>query len=223
MSYGVVYELVCMKTDMRYIGQTICGLDARWKGHCDAARNGIKWMLSVAIREHGVDSFQRRIICECDSKKELDTAERRFIKEFNTVWPNGYNMTNGGEGPCELTRQLISERTRLSMQDPSIRADISAKAKLRSYDVQVAAMIASNTGKHLSTETKAKLGRRVERVSADGTLLETFPTLTAAARSIEMSKSFMCAAINTSRLVKGTFWRYQVGHEVTQEKPVTER
>lgn len=121
MAYGIVYEALNLKTGFRYVGQTVSVLRKRWNGHCQSAKSGRGWELSKAIREHGSDTFQLKILCECETKQDLNVAERKFIAELNTVWPNGYNMTNGGEGPCEVTRQLISQRTKEAMSklDPS--------------------------------------------------------------------------------------------------------
>lgn len=88
-------------------------LEARWRGHVRGALSArLDWEISKAIREHGPDSFQKKILHECESKEELNQAERACIAEQGTVWPGGYNMTNGGEGPCELTRQKISSALR---------------------------------------------------------------------------------------------------------------
>jgi len=127
MAYGIVYELVCVKTGLRYIGQTTTTLDKRWSGHCyGALRKNIDWVLCRAIREHGPESFQKRILCECESKDELNVSERAHIASLGTVWPGGYNMTNGGEGPCELTRQKISRTLRGRPLSTEHRAAIGA-------------------------------------------------------------------------------------------------
>jgi len=128
MAYGIIYELLCTSTGFRYIGQTIDLLAHRWRGHCDGAlKKKLDWEISKAIRQFGPENFERRIICECESKKELNQQERHFIREFNTVWPNGYNMTNGGEGPCELTRQKI--RQKLLGRKPSRESIEKTRAK----------------------------------------------------------------------------------------------
>ncbi len=107
---------------MRYVGQTVQGLTARWRGHVKLAGKGVNWELPKAIREHGPESFERRVLCECSSQEELNEAERKWIVDLDVVWPNGYNMRNGAQYTHEATRQLISERTKeamASMEDQS--------------------------------------------------------------------------------------------------------
>jgi len=114
-SGGIIYKWTCEKTGLSYIGKTVTTLKQRLKGHVRAAETGSIWEFPKAIREYGIKSFVGTVLCECETSDELHIKERQFISEHNTVWPHGYNMTNGGEGPCELTRKLISERTREAM------------------------------------------------------------------------------------------------------------
>jgi hypothetical protein len=46
--------------------------------------------------EYGVEKFSVEKICECDTKDVGDT-EIRYIQEYNTLIPNGYNMQKGGD------------------------------------------------------------------------------------------------------------------------------
>jgi len=48
MAYGIIYEWVCEKTSMRYVGQTVSTLHGRWKGHCRSAFNA-KSKASLAL------------------------------------------------------------------------------------------------------------------------------------------------------------------------------
>ena len=43
------------------------------------------------------------------SQKELDYKEKELIKEYNTIYPNGYNLT---EGHSMKTKQLLSEKSK---------------------------------------------------------------------------------------------------------------
>ena len=45
-----------------------------------------------------VDNFTFEILCICQ-KEELNDLEKFYIEKYNSVVPNGYNMTSGGENP----------------------------------------------------------------------------------------------------------------------------
>ena len=108
MAYGIVYEVLCIKTGLRYVGQTVQTLAARWRGHVLSAQKGTDWEFPRAIREFGIENFEKHIICECESQIELNEAEKKWISELNVIWPNGYNMRNGAQYTHETTRHLMS-------------------------------------------------------------------------------------------------------------------
>ena len=93
---------------MSYIGKTF-DLDNRQRGHKHAAGN-CRYFHS-AVRKHGIDAFRFRIIEDNIPESELDKKERFWIQFYNTVAPNGYNLTHGGDGGTisEITRMRISE------------------------------------------------------------------------------------------------------------------
>jgi hypothetical protein len=130
-------------------------LQERWNGHVKGAKFGIGWEFPKAIREHGVENFVGRVLCECDTAEELSAMEDHWMKELNTLWPNGYNMRDGTNFVCEQTRKLISERTKAAMSDPELRTRLSDKAKARPIRTEtIDAMACANRGKKRSAETR---------------------------------------------------------------------
>lgn len=54
-------------------------------------------LLSRAYNKYGENHFKREIIEHC-VKTELNDKEKYYIKKYNTKFPHGYNLTEGGEG-----------------------------------------------------------------------------------------------------------------------------
>jgi len=144
---------------MGYIGKTTNTLYGRWKGHLHNALNPKSktghWEFPKAIRDHGKDFFEGRIVCECDSPEELALMEDHWIKNLNTLWPNGYNMRDASGFVCDQTRQLISERTREAM------AHLDPRCKER----QRSAMKDPETRRKISERTKEAMKRRRDKES----------------------------------------------------------
>lgn len=70
-------------------------------------------LINRAREKYGIEAFGFEILKECDDK-ELDFWETYYIKELNTKAPNGYNLTDGGDGckgysPSEETKKKMSE------------------------------------------------------------------------------------------------------------------
>jgi group I intron endonuclease len=54
-------------------------------------------LLNRAYKKYGENYFKREIIEYCDVD-ELNDKEKLYIKQHNTKFPHGYNLTEGGEG-----------------------------------------------------------------------------------------------------------------------------
>jgi group I intron endonuclease len=70
----------------------------RWKEHIRTIKNGTGCpALQDAVNKYGIDHFKFEILIICFDddrfKYEID-----YIKKYNSMVPNGYNLTKGGEG-----------------------------------------------------------------------------------------------------------------------------
>lgn len=94
---GFIYAIIDGTNDFEYIGQTTKTVEERFNQHAQA-----KSRIGRAIRAHGEDLFVVAVLKVCHSKDELDFWERHFIKSRNSKHPNGYNLTDGGDGVVGL-------------------------------------------------------------------------------------------------------------------------
>ncbi len=96
---GIIYKVTNLTNGMIYIGQTVSKLHRRRWSHESKARLGkSNMLLPRAIYKYGADNFKWEVLEECFSKDEMDEMEFHYIKQYNTLAPNGYNLTLGGEG-----------------------------------------------------------------------------------------------------------------------------
>lgn len=101
--------LQCKITNKRYIGQAVCyiksghntfrthGSEGRWIKHIQEARshNNRCSALNSAIRKYSHHNFILRTLLICD-ERQLDYFETKFIRQYNTLCPSGYNLRAGG-------------------------------------------------------------------------------------------------------------------------------
>lgn len=107
---GEIYKITNTKTGMLYIGQTrthrknknkyrYFGYTGRFNDHISEAINNTKKKqckyLNNAIRLDK-DHFVVDLIETCDIK-DLDDKEKMYITQFDSYYPNGYNLTRGGK------------------------------------------------------------------------------------------------------------------------------
>jgi len=122
---GDIYIITTKFSKKKYIGQAVhllsngrkWGAQGRWKNHIIKALNYKQNVykescraLDNAIRKYGSENFEVKILKVCE-ENELNHWEEYFIKEYNTLYPNGYNLTTGGSShrKSESTKKLMSE------------------------------------------------------------------------------------------------------------------
>lgn len=90
---------------MVYIGQSIDIYDR----YIDHKNTNSKKPLYEDFKEFGFDNFSFEIIKEC-KPEELNNWEKYYIKEYDCIYPNGYNLTVGGGGIFIEANPEILER-----------------------------------------------------------------------------------------------------------------
>ena len=92
--FDVVVYLVTNKINgKQYVGQTVRPVEERWKDHCRVKDENY---FHRAIRKYGADNFSVEVIDTATTPEELDEKEVYWIKKLNCLFPNGYNLRDGG-------------------------------------------------------------------------------------------------------------------------------
>lgn len=108
---GQIYLITNNQNNKVYIGQTathrknknkyrLYGYEQRLKTHisdalCNTKKNQSRF-LTNSIRKYGKDAFKITLLKEC-LLEDADILEIHYIKEYNSLYPNGYNLTPGGK------------------------------------------------------------------------------------------------------------------------------
>ena len=106
-----------------YIGITSQTLKKRFKSHCYSSNCSL---ISRAIKKYGKNSAIMSVIAECDNWELLCLAEQEAIEKFNTISPNGYNLTLGGEG---LYGHVFSEQHKDRISKANIGKTMSKESR----------------------------------------------------------------------------------------------
>lgn len=110
---GYIYLITNMVNQKQYIGQTtkIRPTD-RFSQHKYLARHPEQEkhcsILHDAMRKYGIDNFSFDILEEVPNDS-LNEEEENWISFYNTKAPNGYNLTDGGEGTKGFSRSQSDE------------------------------------------------------------------------------------------------------------------
>ena len=124
---GYIYLIIDLTNWKKYVGQHhyhLEKLDSNYHGSGHIIKN---------IYKKRPETLKEVYLKTCYTQEELDEWEKYYIKFYDTLYPNGYNLSEGGEGGimCEEIRKKMS---------------LSHKGKP-----------APNKGKHHSEEAKKKI------------------------------------------------------------------
>lgn len=122
----IVYHAYHKDFPAFYIGKTIHSLEHRKNQHKNEAnRNRSKSHFYKAIRKYGFDSFEWKVLEQCDTLDKLNEAEIRWIKLVRECGHKLYNITAGGiGGDCGG-----SEFWKKNSPSPEMREKISSSLK----------------------------------------------------------------------------------------------
>ena len=90
----VIYAFKNKINGKMYVGQTQRTFGIRTKQHLNRSDT----YFDKALAKYGLNNFSYEIIDRGSTLEELNEKERYWIVEYDCLWPNGYNLTVGGDG-----------------------------------------------------------------------------------------------------------------------------
>jgi len=131
----------------KYVGITQHKHSKRFRQHINAANRGLNTVICNAIRKYGEKAFTIALLDKTSDIDNLCDLEFHYIKQYNTKAPNGYNVTDGGDG---ITGFSFSEESKKKMSASAIGKPSWNKGKK-------GLQVAWNKGQPMSDEQKKKI------------------------------------------------------------------
>lgn len=112
-----------------YIGITTRTVSRRWYEHCNVA-NSCGKLLAKAINKYGEQAFEIMPIASAKTLENLKEVEKDLIVQFGTKVPNGYNLTDGGDGVFGFKHDPEQVKIRADLKRGT-KSSEETKAKMR--------------------------------------------------------------------------------------------
>ena len=152
-----------------YIGQTN-NLQRRISEHKKPSNRCLAF--STAIQKHGWDNFKHEVLKDNLSLNDANYWESQLIKEYDTLSPNGYNLTTGGDNKkCSEETCLkigLIHKGRKRSDETRVRIGLAVKAR----EYPSGKPNGSMSGRNHSAEAKAKMSESRKGVNQSAESIE---------------------------------------------------
>lgn len=173
--YGFIYITINKINDKKYIGQK--KYNKNWITYLGS---GIA--LKNAINKYGIENFERKIIEDCNSKKELDDREIYWIKFYDAVNSDMfYNIASGGDGGNVIAGYNDKQKEELSNKLSKIR---KGKVNIGKNNGNARSIICLNTMEIFETINEASLKYGISKDAIQQCCSPSFKTKTAGILSL---------------------------------------
>jgi len=215
---GYIYKITNKIDNKLYIGQTINDCEARWRHHISKGSNCR--YLSAAIKKYGVDSFEFKLVC-ITFDNNLDDMEINYIKQYNSLAPNGYNLRlggNSGKHNIETKRKISdslktrykNEINRAKVAKPQLGKPLSEIIKKKISEVLKGRKLSQATIDKRVMVQRIKRNRKLIQLDIDGNRINSFDSCKEAAEYVGASKSqISCCCHGRQKTSRGYIWKYE--------------
>ena len=167
-AHGVIYKITCLVSGKIYVGRTQQKLSKRIYKHKYEAKRG-RPGVDAAIAKYGWENFTVEVIETCPID-QLNDREIFWIRELDSKAPNGYNLTDGGEG-CTGYKHTAESCAKISANHHDVSGEKNPNygkktppevcAKISANHADVKGEKNPNYGKPLSKEQRAAISVRM--------------------------------------------------------------
>jgi group I intron endonuclease len=151
----LVYKAKNLINGKVYVGATRRTVDQRFRNHlCSLSKS--KLPFHRALKKYGLQSFKITVIDSAETWAAICEKEKYWIKRLKSKVPNGYNLTEGGEGLLGMKRPDIAILLR---GKPSLnKGRVMSAAEKKHLSRLNSGKKNPNYGNHLSKAAKKRIG-----------------------------------------------------------------
>lgn len=133
--------------------------------HFSLNRKASNCKIHNSIKKHGKHNFKIEVLACATNLNDLNYLESYFIKEYNSLAPNGYNLTTGGDNfKCseETCKKMSKSRTGLPRYNRrGVKFSEARKEKLR-----MAKLGTKQTKEHIRNAILGRIGKKLKPIIA---------------------------------------------------------
>ena len=155
---------------------------------------------------YGLDNFTTKVLAEVETQEEAWELEEHYIKELNTLYPNGYNISIEGRTNSGAPKGKLNHRYGKKHTDETIRKMSEVKKGKKRSAETVRKMRESLTG-----IPNLKLSKQVLQIDIEtDEIVAEFPSMAEVYRQLGFFQSTISKCCNNKqKTAYGYKWQYK--------------
>ena len=186
-----IYIRTNIANGMQYVGQTsnIKRRDYKFYNLKNFYANDY---LTSERNKYGLDNFKTDILAETDTREKAWELEQKYINEYCSKYPNGYNLSDGGPGTNGL-KASDETKKKLSQKLGGLKRSEEFKEKISK-----------------SLTNNPKISKKVYQYDLDGNLIKVWDSTKEVGRNgFDQSRvAELCRGSKRRKTHKGFIWKY---------------
>jgi group I intron endonuclease len=164
-------------------------------------------ILKMAIAKYGKENFEKTTLCKCSSQTMADEMEKLWISKLKAI-ENGYNILPGGKGNG-YDKYVDTMSNSLKGENNPMHGKSVFDIWVEKYGKETALEKWNEINKKRSINGKNKGTKKVSQYDKDGTLLNTYTSMSSAAKETNTNINSIREVCNNKRKTAGKFiWKW---------------
>lgn len=167
---GYIYLITNKINGKKYVGQTQqSDINDRWCEHKRVSHHTLGRYIYNAYKKHGIENFKFQIVCICFDS-DCNKYEEFYIKKFDCLVPNGYNLMSGG-GNFKHHPETIKKMSESIKAYKKLHPQICSEETKKKLSEAFKGNKNPNYKKHMSEEQKQQISESRKKLIEDGKII----------------------------------------------------
>ena len=212
-----IYKITDLTNNMIYIGETTQTIKARCTGHLYKSKhNKDNSYLHNAIRAHGAKNFKIEEIEQCSDNERFE-RETYYIKQYNCLVPNGYNILVAGQGSTKVPIELLLDAWENGLNTKEIGEKYNIGRQVVAEHLKSNGITQEEIYKRQGENTGLRCARPVLQYNLQGELIKRWPSASSCKKEGYEQGEISCCCRQEIKIAYGYLWKYEDDNRPIQE------
>ena len=212
-----IYKITDLTNNMIYIGETTQTIQTRWSGHLYKAKhNKDNSYLHNAIQAHGKENFKIEELEQCLDSERFE-RETFYIKKYNCIVPNGYNILIAGQGSIKIPIELLLEAWEEGLNTKQIGEKYSIGRQVVAEHLKANGISQEEIYKRQGKNTSLRCAKPVLQYDLQGNLIKRWPSASSCKKEGYEQGEISCCCRQEVKIAYGYLWKYEEDKRPIQE------